>query len=117
MRRTAMNLGLSFLWVTLLTSCSSNVKGNVGLMPNYAIPQEEAAWIRNGEPILFEEEYWYPQDNYDVLLDSEVIPVGEYQGVQFFVGKIDVRPYDRLYSKFGKNKFRIFKKKTPDDQS
>ena len=46
------------------------------------------------------------------FLDSEVSVVGEYQSVQFFIDKVDVRPYERLYTKFGRNKFRLFEKRT-----
>ena len=76
----------------------------------YPIPTEEAEWIVKGQPIEFEGERWDPEDYVDLLLDSEVALAGESQGVQFFVEKIDVRPYDRLYTKFGLNKFRVFTK-------
>ena len=76
----------------------------------YPVPQDEAGWIVQGIPIEFEEQLWVPQDNIDILLDSEVFLLGEYKGVQFFVEKIDVRPYDRLYTKFARNKFRVFLK-------
>ena len=70
----------------------------------------EAEWIRNGEPIEFEDELWYPADSIEIFLDSEVSLIGEYQGVQFFIDKVDVRPFERLYTKFGRNKFRFFEK-------
>ncbi|MFA5260111.1 MAG: hypothetical protein WC450_02660 [Candidatus Omnitrophota bacterium] len=95
--------------------CSSNVQGNTGQLSIYNIPVQEAKWIRDGEPMEFEGELWYPQDAMDVLLDSEVLLLGECQGVQIFVDKIDVRPFRALYTKFGKNKFRIFKKQVTDD--
>ena len=78
----------------------------------YSLPDKESDWIRNGEPIEFEGERWFPQDDVVVLLDSEVFLLGEYRGVNFFVEQIDIRPYQRLYTKFGHNKFRIFEKKT-----
>jgi hypothetical protein len=92
-----------------LTSCG-HTEGNIGIMPTYVVPDTEADWIRNGDPVEFEGQLWYPQDSFEVLLDSEVYLVGEYKAVQLFVEKIDVRPYDRLYTKFGRNKFRIFRK-------
>src|SRR5437868_1518211 len=104
--------------VTLMTmplfSCSTTEKS---VLAEFRIPQKEADWIIEGKPLEFEGELWYPRDAVDILLDSEVSLLGEYQGVQFFVEKIDVRPYDRLYTKFGRNKFRIFIKKAPDDKS
>ena len=95
--------------------CSSNVRGNTGQLSVYDAPVQEAPWIRAGEPMEFEGELWYPQDAVDVLLDTEVMLLGECQGVQIFVDKVDVRPFRALYTKFGRNKFRIFKKRAPDD--
>ena len=76
----------------------------------------EATWIREGQPIEFEGERWYPLDADDNLLDSEVYIVGRYQEVEFFVDRVDVRPYNRRYTKFGRNKYRAFEKKSKDDQ-
>lgn len=109
-----------YSWLFFLISCltlfygcvSSNYgQGNTGKMPTYVIPSKEASWIRNGEPIEFEGELWYPYDGTEVLQDTEVILAGEYRGVQFFVDRIDVRPYNRLYTKFDRNVFRFFEKK------
>jgi len=72
----------------------------------------EAEWIRNGEPITFEGKLWYPVDDVESFLDSEMRLMGVHNGVQFFVDKVDVRPYNRLYTKFDKNKFRFFEKST-----
>lgn len=80
----------------------------------YFVPEIEAQWIRDGNPIEFEDELWYPRDNVDILLDEEVYRIAEYRGVEVFADKVDVRPYDQLYTKFGKNKFRSFKKKNND---
>ena len=71
----------------------------------------EAEWIRNGEPLIFEGGKWYPADAIENLLDSEVYQIGEYNGVEIFVEMTDVRPFERLYTKFAKNKFRFFEKK------
>ena len=83
-------------------------------MQTYPVQSTEPVWIRNGEPIEFEGELWYPMDGVETLLDAEVYILGEYRGVQFFVDKVDVRPYDRLYTKFGKNAFRYFEKREHD---
>lgn len=104
------------LFLAALAGCSS-VDGNTGNMPMYGIADEEALWIRNGEPLLYEDEPWFPQDRVDVLMDSEVSLLGVYRDVQFFSTKTDVRPYNRLYTKFGKNQFRIFKKKNDSHHS
>lgn len=100
------------LLTPMLGGCITN-KGNVGELDIYAVPRQEAEWIRNGEPIEFEGARWYPQDSFDILLDSEVIKAGEYNGVEFFTDRADVRPFNRLYTKFSRNKFRFFVKKQP----
>ena len=97
-----------------LTGCVSST-GNVGNMPKYGVPVAEAEWIREGEPLEYDGQKWYPRDDIDVLTDAEVVLAGEYRGVQFFTSRVDVRPYSRLYTKFGRNKFRIFLRQKSDD--
>ena len=102
-------------WVGLMV-CSLLVLGagcvgqtsNGGQLSLYNFPSIEASWIRNGEPILFEGKLWYPTDNVENLQDSEVFLMGEYQDVQVFIEKTDVKPYDRLYTKFANSQFRSF---------
>jgi len=102
--------------VVLITGCTK-AKGNIGKMSVYEAPDIEAEWIRAGDPIVFEEGKWYPQDKVDIFLDSEVYPVGEHEGVRFFIDKTDVRPYKYLYTKFGRHKFRLFKRNVLSDDS
>lgn len=105
--------GILILSGLIVGGCTTN-QGNDGNVVTYSVPQNgEAIWIRNGEPIEFDGDLWYPYDEVDILLDAEVDPAGEYRGVQFFVEKTDVRPYNQLYTKFARNKFRIFKNKRP----
>ncbi len=82
---------------------------------SFDYPIWEAEWIRSGEPIEFEGELWYPSDDTEILLDNEVFLLDEYKGVEFFIEKTDVRPYNNLFTKFGHNKFRIFTKVRHDD--
>ncbi|GEM_PF-385041 len=84
--------------------------GNVGNLQGYYAPTLEAKWIRDGEPIEFEGASWYPADGIESLMDSEVYHISEYKGTQVFIDKLDVRPYERLYTKYGKNQFRYFTK-------
>ena len=77
----------------------------------YPPPAIEAQWIRDGQPLEFEGQLWYPTDFVETFLDDEVYLLGEYSGVQFFVVKTDVRPYERLYTKFNKYQFRAFEPK------
>ena len=68
----------------------------------------EPVWVRNAEPIIFESEDWFPTDEVENLLDSEVYQAGTYRDVPFFIEKSDVRPYQRIYMYFSKNRYRAF---------
>ena len=105
------------IFLFMCTGCFSMAKesGNIGQLQSYSVPAVEPEWIRNGEPIEFDGELWYPVDGIENFTDSEVYLMGEYRNVQFFADKIDVKPYDRIYTKFGKNKFRIFEIKEDHD--
>ena len=105
---------LTILLLLFLTAGCQSTGGNVGHVQSYPMTAIEAEWIRNGEPIEFEEELWYPADDIEGFVDSEMSPIGEYQGVQVFIDKVDVRPYKRLYTKFSRNKFRFFEKRTSE---
>ena len=75
-----------------LVSCAPTQRGNDGKMPTYDYAVNmEVEWIRNGEPIEFEGELWYPRDDVETLLDSEVYLLGEHKGTQ----KVDVLTTDR----------------------
>ena len=104
-----------FLLLFVLTGCSSSGKGNTGMLQSFLAPNTEAEWIRKGEPIKFEDELWYPKDGIETFMDSEVYYLTDYNGVQVFVDKLDVRPYQRLYTKFAPNRFRFFERKADDD--
>ncbi len=81
----------------------------------YPVPQIEAVWIRNGEPIEFENASWYPVDDVENFLDNEMLLQGVYHSVQFFVAKEDIMPHSRIYTKFGKHKYRVFEKPKKND--
>ncbi len=102
-----------FFVIALLLICAGchSSAGNIGQLQSFEVPSMEAEWIRQGEPIEFEGDLWYPQDGTESLIDSEVYLMGEIRGVQFFTDKEDVRPFERLYTKFGRNKYRYFEKK------
>lgn len=101
------NICCAAMCMVVVLGCSP-LQNNTGRMGRYDVPDVEAQWIQHGEPIIFQDKEWYPQDRVDILLDSEVYLKGEYRGVPFFVGKVDVYPYRKIYTKFGRNKFRIF---------
>ncbi len=93
--------------------CVSTV-GNDGQLQSYSFATVEPQWIRDGEPIEFDQELWYPADDTENLTDNEVTLLTEHRGVQVFIDEKDVKPYHRLYTKFGKNKFRYFEKQTAE---
>jgi len=107
-------LVLSFWCMAFLGAGCVTSSDNNGQIQSYPVAAIEAGWIRNGEPIEFEGSKWYPVNDYEVLQDSEVYQVAEYRGVQVFVEKIATKPYDRIYTKFDKNKFRYFERRGND---
>jgi hypothetical protein len=66
----------------------------------------EPEWVRNGEPVRFEGEDWYPTDEVENLFDSEVYKAGEYRSVIIYLEKVDVRPFARIYLYFGPDRYR-----------
>jgi hypothetical protein len=109
-----LRLGLLLVLTGFLGGCASTNSGNDGQVQSYAAPVIEAGWIRDGEPIEYDGSKWYPVNDYEVLQDSEVFQIAEYKGVQIFVAKIAIKPYDRLYTKFDKNRFRYFEHRDND---
>ena len=75
-----------------------------------AVSGLEPEWVRDGHPIEFEGEFWYPVDNVENFMDTEVYSVGNFEDTEFFVDRVDVRPYDHVYTKFGRNQYRMFEK-------
>ena len=114
MRCQLLKAGILIFFFSVMTGCVTASMSNSGQMGMYSAPEEEAEWIRNGEPIEFDGKLWYPQDGTENLLDSEMYLMEEYRGVQFFAEKTDVKPYDRLYTKFSRNHFRYFEVKKDD---
>jgi hypothetical protein len=110
----ALGLGLIFMLTGFLGGCASVNSGNDGQVQSYPAPAIEAAWIRNGDPIEYDGAKWYPVNDYEVLQDPDVYQITEYKGVQVFVEKIETKPYQRIYTKFDKNKFRYFERREND---
>ena len=103
------------LAIVLLSGCTRiESRNNAGLLDSFPAPTIEATWIRNGEPILYDNQEWVPVDDIENMADAELYQISEYKGVQIFVDKIDVKPYDRLYTKFSKGKFRYFERQDND---
>ncbi|MBF0121894.1 MAG: hypothetical protein HQL21_00630 [Candidatus Omnitrophica bacterium] len=105
-------IGLICLWVLLVPfmGCVTTPKAG-DADASYAKVSDEPEWIRNGEPVEFEGEMWYPTDELENLLSSEVYLMGEFRGVRFFIDRADVKPLVRLYTYFGKNRYRAFEKR------
>ena len=93
--------------LVLLGGCVLPQRGNE---PSIATSTQltEPVWIRNGEPIVFEAEDWFPTDEVENLLDAEVYEAGMFRGVPFYIDKTDVRPFERIYTHFSKNRYRAF---------
>ena len=73
-------------------------------------PIKEDAWIREGLPIIFQDQSWYPTEDIENLLDSEMELRGEYKGVPFYIEKRQIQPFNRIYTKFDNHRYRVFKK-------
>jgi len=109
-----LGIGLWFIVTGFLGGCASMNSGNDGQVQSYPAPIIEAGWIRDGDPIEYDGSKWYPVNDFEVLQDSDVYQIGEYKDVQIFVEKISVKPYDRIYTKFDKNKFRYWERRDND---
>src|SRR3989338_1825263 len=103
-----------FLLSAVFAAGCANGGNNDGQLQSYLYPVVEAEWIRNGEPVEYGGDRWFPVNDVEILMDSEVAVIGEYKGTQIFVDKIDTKPYDRPYTKFAKNKFRYYER-SPND--
>ncbi|MDE2028654.1 MAG: hypothetical protein KGK03_04835 [Candidatus Omnitrophica bacterium] len=114
MSQGCLKMGLWLVLAAGVAGCASMAPQNSGQLQSYPSPLIEAEWIRNGEPIQFEGDKWYPVNDYEVFSDPEVYQVGEYRDVQIFVAKIDTKPYKRIYTKFDKNKFRYWEPRDDD---
>ncbi len=112
--RRVLVLSMWLIALGFASGCSGMSSNNDGQLQGYPFAAIEPEWIRNGEPIEFDGQKWYPVNDYEVLQDSEVYLAGDYKGVQVFVEKIATKPYDRIYTKFDKNKFRYFERRTND---
>lgn len=76
-----------------------------------AAPLDEPSWIRDGEPIEYGGDKWYPTREIERFMDNEVYKAGEYRGVVFFLDKADVKPFERLYTRFAKGRYRAFERR------
>ncbi len=76
---------------------------------------KEPTWIREGQPILYNNQNWYPTEDVENLTDNEMDYIGEYNDVAFYVDKIQVKPFNRLYTKFGYHKYRVFLRQESHD--
>ena len=104
-----------FVLTVGLSGCAGGSVSNGGQLESYRVPSQETEWIINGDPIEYDGKLWYPQDGIANLYDSEVYLIGEYRGVQFFVERIDVKPYNRIYTKFSRNQYRYFELKKENE--
>jgi hypothetical protein len=101
-----------FLYVmaVLVSGCELSRQA-IDTMSAQNAPLSEAAWIHNAQPIEYEGELWFPTREVESLMDEEVFKVGVYRDVPFFIDRRDIRPYERLYTYFGRNRYRAFEKR------
>lgn len=105
-----MKIVYTFILIFMLVGCvSPGTKKNS--YDIYDTPDLEAQWIRDGMPIDYAGTLWYPVDDIESFTDSEMLKIGEHNGVPYFVDRVDIKPYNRLYTKFGRNKFRYYEAK------
>lgn len=100
-------LGLVFI----AAGCAANSQFSPG--KDYAA--KEAAWIKDGKPILYDNKSWYPTEFIENHLDKEMEYIDSFQKVPFYVERRQIRPYDRLYTKFDYHKYRMFLEKKSYD--
>ena len=89
------------------TGCGLSPKTGV---EDVGYPLMEPEWIRNGETVEFDNEMWYPTREVENLLEYEVYPLVELKGVQFYIERTDIKPFQRLYTYFAKDRYRAFEK-------
>ncbi len=106
MMRNFIFLGVCLILPVLAGCVTPQRTGGLTIMT--AAQLDEPAWIRNGDAIPFEGEEWFPTDEVENILDTEVYSAGTYRDVLFYLEKTDVRPFDRVYTRFGKNRYRAF---------
>lgn len=84
----------------------------VGRRADYAI--KEADWVREGKPVIYENKNWYPSEYIENHLDNEMERIGEFQEVPFYVERRQIKPFNRLYTKFDYHKYRLFIARKPN---
>ena len=100
--------GIIFISLAL-GGCALSDK-NATTAESWSYPLSEPDWVREGQPIDYDGAKWFPTRDVENLLDSEVYPLGEYKGVKFFFDRTDIKPFERIYTQFGRNRYRAFEK-------
>jgi len=98
--------GILFLLITIF-GCASYEPGKF----RGDFPIKESAWIKEGQPIIFENQSWYPTEDIENLLDSEMDLLGQYNEVPFYIERSQIKPFNRVYTKFGNHQYRLFKQR------
>ncbi|MEW6008659.1 MAG: hypothetical protein AB1629_03400 [Candidatus Omnitrophota bacterium] len=80
---------------------------------DYAI--KEAEWIKDGKPLIYDNKSWYATEFIENHLDNEMEYVGEFQNAPFYVERRQIKPYNRIYTKFDYHKYRLFLERKPTD--
>jgi hypothetical protein len=108
MKRSSWFLGVTVAVVLMgFGGCQMAQQKNDGFLNELTT---EPAWIRNAEPVEFEGAPWFPTDDIENLLDNEVYQAGVYREIPFYIDRADVRPFERIYILFARNKYRACEK-------
>ncbi len=91
--------------------CAANQSGAL----NKDFTTREAGWVKEGKPIIFESRSWYPTEYIENHVDSEMDYVDQFQNVPFYVERRQIKPFDRIYTKFDYHKYRLFIEKKSYD--
>lgn len=87
--------------------CATNQSGAF----NKDFSTREAGWVKEGKPIIFGSSSWYPTEYIENHLDAEMEYVDQFQNVPFYVERRQIKPFDRIYTKFDYHKYRLFLEK------
>jgi hypothetical protein len=103
MRRKQFIIALFLILIFSLAGCAA---GYLNKPHDYTT--KEADWIRNGQPITYDNKKWYPTEYIENHLDVEMEYAGEFQKVPFYVERRQIKPFNRIYTKFDYHKYRLF---------
>lgn len=107
MRKSEVLKTIFALLILSFAGCAASQSGSF----SREYKSKEAGWIKEGKPIIFEARSWYPTEYIENHIDSEMDYVDQFQNVPFYVERRQIKPFDRIYTKFDYHKYRLFLEK------